>query len=69
MLSMSRKMHIANSLLAICQKSSDASHGGVDRPLGVAEYENEIRKVVEMLPIPEEIKENLKAETDTDYNS
>jgi hypothetical protein len=35
----------------------------------VAEYENEIRKVVEMLPIPEEIKENLKAETDTDYNS
>lgn len=59
--------------LLICKHKDDMTvewaFRGVDRPLGVAEYENEIRKAVEMLPTPEEIKENLKAETDTDYNS
>ena len=39
---------------------------GVDRPLSVAEYENEILKAVEMLPTPEEIKENLKLEAELD---
>lgn len=37
---------------------------GVDRPLGVAEYENEIQQAVDMLPTPEEIRENLKIETE-----
>lgn len=51
--------------LLICKHKDDMTvewaFRGVDRPLGVAEYENEIQKVVEMLPSPEEIKENLKA--------
>ncbi len=56
--------------LLICKHKDDMTvqwaFRGVDRPLGVAEYENEIQKAVELLPTPEEIKENLKDETDED---
>lgn len=56
--------------LLICKHKDDMTvewaFRGVDRPLGVAEYENEIQKAVELLPTPEEIKENLKAETEED---
>lgn len=54
--------------LLICKRKDDMivewAFRGVDRPLGVAEYENEIQKAVEMLPTPEEIRENLKVETE-----
>lgn len=54
--------------LLICKHKDDMTvewaFRGVDRPLGVAEYENEIQKAVEMLPTAEEIKESLKTETD-----
>lgn len=56
--------------LLICKHKDDMTvewaFKGVDRPLGVAEYENEILKAVEMLPTPEEIKENLKLEAELD---
>ncbi len=52
--------------LLICKRKDDMTvewaFRGVDRPLGVAEYENELQKVVSMLPTPEEIKENLRTE-------
>lgn len=50
--------------LLICKHKDDMTvewaFRGIERPLGVAEYENEIRKVAAMLPSAEEIKENLK---------
>lgn len=54
--------------LLICKRKDDMTvewaFRGVDRPLGVAEYENEIQQAVDMLPTPEEIRENLKIETE-----
>ena len=38
------------------------SFRGMDRPLCVSEYENELRKIKEMLPSADDIKANLEAE-------
>jgi len=34
----------------------------MDKPLGVSEYENELREIKEMLPSADDIKANLEAE-------
>lgn len=52
--------------LLICKHKDDMtvewSFRGMDRPLGVAEYENEMRRIKEILPSAEDIKANLEAE-------
>lgn len=52
--------------LLICKHKDDMtvewSFRGIDRPLGVSEYENELRKIKEMLPSADDIKANLEAE-------
>ena len=52
--------------LLICKHKDDMtvewSFLGMDRPLGVFEYENELRKIKEMLPSADDIKANLEAE-------
>lgn len=49
--------------LLICKSKDDTivewSFEGIERPIGVAEYENEIKKLIEGLPTPKQIKENL----------
>lgn len=50
--------------LLICKHKDDMtvewSFRGMDRPLGVAEYENELKRIKEILPSPEDIKANLE---------
>lgn len=52
--------------LLICKHKDDMtvewSFRGIERPLGVSEYENELRKIKEMLPSADDIKANLEAE-------
>lgn len=47
--------------LLICKKKDDTvvewAFRGLDRPLGVAEYENELKKLTEVLPTTEQIKD------------
>lgn len=54
--------------LLICKHKDDMtvewSFRGLERPIGVAEYENEMRKIKEMLPSAEDIKANLEAESE-----
>lgn len=54
--------------LLICKHKDDMtvewSFRGMDRPLGVAEYENEMKKIKDMLPSADDIKANLEAEVD-----
>lgn len=59
--------------LLICKHKDDMtvewSFRGMDRPLGVAEYENEMRRIKEILPSAEDIKANLEAETSNNANT
>lgn len=52
--------------LLICKHKDDMtvewSFRGMDKPLGVSEYENELREIKEMLPSADDIKANLEAE-------
>lgn len=56
--------------LLICKHKDDMtvewSFRGMDRPLGVAEYENELKRIKEILPSVEVIRANLKEENDED---
>lgn len=49
--------------LLICRSKDDTivewSFEGIDRPIGVAEYEKEIKKLMEGLPTPKQIKDNI----------
>lgn len=49
--------------LLICRSKDDTivewSFEGIERPIGVAEYEKEIKKLIEDLPTPKQIKDNL----------
>ena len=49
--------------LLICRSKDDTvvewSFEGVDRPIGVAEYENEIKKLIAEFPTPKQIEDNL----------
>lgn len=49
--------------LLICRSKDDTivewTFDGIERPIGVAEYENEIRKLIEELPTPKQIKDNI----------
>lgn len=52
--------------LLICKHKDDMtvewSFRGMERPIGVAEYDNELMKIKEILPSAEDIKANLDAE-------
>ena len=49
--------------LLICRSKDDTivewSFEGIERPIGVAEYENEIKKLIEKLPSAKQIKDNI----------
>lgn len=49
--------------LLICRSKNDTvvqwSFEGIQRPIGVAEYENEIKKLIENLPTSKQIQDNL----------
>lgn len=49
--------------LLICRSKDDTvvewSFEGIERPIGVAEYENEIKKLIEELPTPKQIEDNM----------
>lgn len=49
--------------LLICRSKDNTivewSFEGIERPIGVAEYEKEIKKLIEDLPTPKQIKDNL----------
>lgn len=49
--------------LLICRSKDDTivewSFEGIERPIGVAEYEKEIKSLIECLPTPKQIKENI----------
>lgn len=49
--------------LLICRSKDNTivewSFEGIERPIGVAEYEKEIKKLIENLPTPKQIKDNL----------
>lgn len=49
--------------LLICRSKDDTivewSFEGIERPIGVAEYEKEIRRLIETLPTPKQIKDNI----------
>lgn len=49
--------------LLICHSKDDTivewSFEGIDRPIGVAEYEKEIKKLIQDLPTSEQIKKNI----------
>lgn len=49
--------------LLICRSKDDTivewTFEGIERPIGVAEYEKEIKKLIEGLPTPKQIKDNI----------
>lgn len=49
--------------LLICRSKNDTivewSFEGIERPIGVAEYEKEIKKLIERLPTSKQIKDNI----------
>ncbi len=49
--------------LLICRSKDDTivewSFEGIERPIGVAEYEKEIKQLIDNLPTPKQIKENI----------
>ena len=49
--------------LLICRSKDDTvvqwSFEGIERPIGVAEYENEIKRLVDEFPTTEQLKANI----------